>query len=259
VGDNGATQVSGVWVMFEIGESLREARSRRKVGLSEVEKSTRIRVQQLEALEQEQFDLLPPDPYRRSFLREYAEFLGLDGDLYTSEYDRRFAAAEPVVLPARRSGRGPRPPSKGPLISIAAVALVVLVGVAVWLLGRSGGTGSITPPATTLAHARTTPRPHSRHRVAATPAPKRSPLVLTAARGSCWLWVRTGSSTGQTIYQQTLQPGQTLRFSLRGPLWIRIGAPWNLDATIGQRSLTPALPSRTGDVLATTTGIRPAP
>lgn len=242
--------------MFEIGDSLREARSRRKVGLSEVEKATRIRVQQLEALEQEQFDLLPPDPYRRSFLREYAEFLGLDGDLYTSEYDRRFAAPEPVVLPPRRSGRSPRPPSKRRLISIAAVALVVLIGVAVWLLG---GTGSVTPTPTTLPHARTTPRPHTRHRVTATPAPKRSPLVLTAARGSCWLWVRTGSNTGQTIYQQTLQPGQTLRFSLRGPLWIRIGAPWNLDARIGQRSLTPALPSRTGDVLATTAGIRPAP
>jgi hypothetical protein len=243
---------------FEIGDSLRAARSRRKVGLSEVEKATRIRVQQLEALEQEQFDLLPPDPYRRSFLREYAEFLGLDGDLYTSEYDRRFAAAEPVVLPPRRSSPSPRPSSKRPLISIAAVALVVLIGVAVWLLGRSGGTGSVTPPPPTT-HAPTTPHLHTRHRVTATPAPKRSPLVLTAARGSCWLWIRTGSNSGQTIYQQTLQPGQTLRFSLRRPLWIRIGAPWNLDATIGQRSLTPALPSRTGDVLATTAGIRPAP
>src|ERR1700747_1747766 len=69
--------------MLEIGSSLREARRLRKVELVEVERATRIRVQQLEALEQERFENLPPDPYRRSFLREYADFLGLDADLYT--------------------------------------------------------------------------------------------------------------------------------------------------------------------------------
>jgi cytoskeleton protein RodZ len=60
----------GVGVMLEIGNSLREARHRRKLELAEVEKATRIRVQQLEALEHEQFDRLPPHPYPRSFLRE---------------------------------------------------------------------------------------------------------------------------------------------------------------------------------------------
>jgi hypothetical protein len=81
-------------------------------------------------------------------------------------------------------------------------------------------------------------------------------LVLTAARGSCWLWVRIGSAGGRTTYMRTLQPGQTLRFGLRRPLWIRLGAPWNIDAAIGQRSLNQLLPIQTGDVLATTAGLR---
>jgi hypothetical protein len=38
---------------------------------------------------------------------------------------------------------------------------------------------------------------------------------------------------------------------MRKPLWIRLGAPWNLAATIGSRPVTAALPSRTGDLLAT--------
>ena len=75
-------------------------------------------------------------------------------------------------------------------------------------------------------------------------------------RGSCWLSVRIGSSVGPTIYAQTLQQGQTARFGLRKPLWIRVGAPWNLDATIGRQSVTSALPSRTGDMLATAAGLR---
>ena len=80
--------------MLEIGSSLREARRLRKIELADVERATHIRVKQLEALEQERFELLPPDPYRRSFLREYADFLGLDADLYTSEYDFRFHSPE---------------------------------------------------------------------------------------------------------------------------------------------------------------------
>ena len=82
-------------------------------------------------------------------------------------------------------------------------------------------------------------------------------LALIAVRGSCWLSVRIGSSAGPTVYEQTLQQGQTARFGLRNPLWIRLGAPWNLDATIGHRQVTEPLPSRTGDTLATAAGLRP--
>jgi hypothetical protein len=83
-------------------------------------------------------------------------------------------------------------------------------------------------------------------------------LALSAARGSCWLSVRIGSRAGRVVYEQMLQQGQTVRFGLRKALWIRFGAPWNLDATIGARHVTGALPSRTGDALATITGFRPA-
>jgi cytoskeleton protein RodZ len=247
--------------VLEIGSSLREARRRRQLELADVEAATRIRTQQLEALERERFELLPPDPYRRSFLREYADFLGLDGDLYVHEYDLRFRPPEPTppTPPSRRRlelGRllGPRP-----LFLVGSVvAVAAIFGVSVWLLGGSGGTGTATSIAAT--HARTRPSPHT-HRHA---APERAPglaaraLVLTGARGSCWLWVRIGSAGGPTVYEQTLQAGQTVRFGLRRPLWIRLGAPWNIEAAIGRRSLSRLLPVETGDVLVTTAGLRAA-
>src|SRR5437870_5023815 len=93
--------------MFEIGSSLREARGRRGLDLAEVEAATLIRGRYLEALEHEQFELLPVGSYRRGFLREYAEFLGLDGDTYTDEYDLRFASQEPEPpSPAPHPGSG---------------------------------------------------------------------------------------------------------------------------------------------------------
>jgi cytoskeletal protein RodZ len=77
--------------MFEIGPSLREARSRRGLSPADVHKATRIRERYLSALEEERWELLPGDAYAKGFLRTYAEFLGLDGQLYVDEYNARFA------------------------------------------------------------------------------------------------------------------------------------------------------------------------
>jgi len=245
--------------MLEIGSSLREARRRQGLELAEVERATRIRMQQLDALEHDRFELLPPDPYRRAFLREYADFLGLDGDLYAREYDLRFRPT-PEAAPApprRRRGSRARLLAGRPLLRAGGILLVVLVGVVAWQFGRPGGSGTLTPTAHTQTRAQA--RPHSHERAASKPPASgaAASLVLTAARGRCWLWVRLGSATGATVYEQTLQPGQTVRFGLGRSLWIRLGAPWSLDASIGHRPLT--LPSQTGDVLATAAGLQPTP
>jgi cytoskeleton protein RodZ len=244
--------------MLEIGESLREARSRRGLDFPEAEAATLIRARYLEALEREQFDLLPSGAYRRSFLREYADFLGLDGDLLVEEYQLQFEALEPEPEPPSR-----RLPSwledlpMGRSLLIAGV--VAVFGVAVWQLGSTGGHA----PATPLAQGPAPPQRHTATTPAPTPPPHRTVhktpavLVLTAARGSCWLLVRIGSSTGQSVYERTLQPGQTVKFGLGKTLWIRLGAPWNLDATIGKRTVH-SLPASTGDALATASGVQPA-
>jgi cytoskeletal protein RodZ len=248
--------------MLEIGSSLREARQRRRLDLSEVEKETRIRVQQLEALEHDRFELLPPDPYRRAFLREYADYLGLDGDLYASEYDLRFAQppeTTPTQPPRLRQRRAPLL-GRRPMLTTGSILLAVVIGVLAWQFGRPGGSPITTPTPPTAAHTRTQARPHA-HKSTPPQTPSSTQaartLVLAATRGRCWLWVRAGSSTGPTMYEQTLQQGQTIRFALHRPLWIRIGAPWNIDATLAHQSLT--LPAHTGDVLATPSGLTPAP
>lgn len=227
-----------------------------------------IRGRYLEALEDERFDQLPAGPYARSFLREYAEFLGLDGDMLANEYALRYEQPaepeQPTPLPLSRADGVMRWLDGVPMRRFAvALGVAALVAVAVIELGNTGG-GS-TPPAarsTTTsppARTRTTPRAagHAKKTVPATAAP--ASLMLTAARGRCWLSVHVGSSTGTTVYQATLEQGQTVRFGLRKPLWIRIGAPEYLDARIGSRSVTLSLPGRTGDVLVSRRGVQQAP
>ena len=76
--------------MFEIGNSLREARERQGLGYPEIELATKIRAKYIRALEEEDFTSIPGDAYIRGFLRTYAEYLGLDGDVYVDEYASRF-------------------------------------------------------------------------------------------------------------------------------------------------------------------------
>jgi cytoskeleton protein RodZ len=241
--------------VFEIGSSLREARERRGLTLADAERETKIRQRYLAALEDERFGVLPGDAYARGFLRTYAEYLDLDGDLYVDEFGQRFSTPEePVALPpaALRSRRSFRGPGDRRLLVAAAVA-AVLAGL-FWLGGKGTERPTLAPsppPRASPAAPAPAPQPRVRQRR----RPKRaSTLTLVASRGDCWLSVRAGSQEGRTLFESTLAAGKRLRFGLRRPLWIRLGAPWNLDATV--RGARVSLPSVTADVLVTASGVR---
>src|SRR5215213_375379 len=69
-----------------IGDRLREARMRQKVDIADVEAATKIRAKYLRALENEEFGLLPGSTFAKTFLRTYADYLGLDAQLLVEEY-----------------------------------------------------------------------------------------------------------------------------------------------------------------------------
>jgi len=66
--------------MVDIGQQLRESREKLGLTLEEAERATRIRMHHLEALERGEFSALPSSVQARGFLRNYADFLGLDSD-----------------------------------------------------------------------------------------------------------------------------------------------------------------------------------
>src|SRR5882757_5554300 len=120
-----------------VGTILREARSRRKVELSEVEAATRIRVRYLRAIEDEEWDVLPGGVYTRGFIRTYASFLGLDGDRLVSDYresiepwHRSVGAPQPQPGDGEISS-GPRSAALAGLVVIAVIAVAVIAIVAI--------------------------------------------------------------------------------------------------------------------------------
>jgi cytoskeleton protein RodZ len=127
-----------------IGESLREARARRGIELSDVERATKIRVKYLRAMEEERWELLPGAAYARGFLRTYGSFLGLDGQALVEEYghrqepvEDRYPQDEPLLLKAPGPGR-PRLRFSGAVL--AGLTIAALAGV-VAVLGLTGGDG----------------------------------------------------------------------------------------------------------------------
>jgi hypothetical protein len=231
--------------MFELGSSLREARRRRGLELDAVQRATRIRRRYLEAMENDHFEALPGVAYARGFLREYADFLGLDGGLYVQEYNERFAPREEaaIALVAERAF-----PRRGPRVStLAVVGLVFLalaVALAAWRLG--GGSSNTAAPPVSIP---TTPAPKAKPKPKPAPAPPPRPsrLVLSAVRGDCWLAVRLGSAAGRVVYEDVLRNGSRLVFGLKQPLWVRVGDGHNMDASVGGKAV--ALPAVVGNVL----------
>jgi hypothetical protein len=234
--------------VFEIGKSLRDARDRQKLELAEVERATRIRSKYLQALEEERFDVLPGTAYVKGFLRTYADFLGLDGLRFVDEYNERFAPAEvPEAAPPVRIRRPRR------LLSarLVAIPLAVGIGLFAWRLTSGGSSHQQVRPA--APHVRTSATTGAVHASTKTARPTVARIVFRAARGECWLTVRLGSESGRSIYERMLAPGQTARF-VGTRFWIRLGAPWNLDATLNGRRAQ--LPAATGNVLVTARGFR---
>ena len=140
--------------MAEIGERLREARMRQRVDISEVEDATKIRAKYLRAIENEEFDLLPGPTFAKSFLRTYAEYLGLDARLLVEEYrvqhepspeedNQHFAPAPPRRV--RDYGRAP--PGLPWLVGGAVAFLLVLFLVIGLVAGDGGGEEDGPPPA----------------------------------------------------------------------------------------------------------------
>ncbi|TMK99808.1 MAG: hypothetical protein E6G34_04635 [Actinobacteria bacterium] len=152
--------------MPDIGETLRDARMRARIDVSEIEAKTKIRAKYLRALENEEWGLLPGPTFVKSFLRTYAQALGLDGKALVEEYRASHehpseSVYEPIVSSSQRTrGRGGSGrPASGPsraYVSLVGVVLVLIVLLVIGLLsGGGGGSGHRT--------ARKSTRPHTAH------------------------------------------------------------------------------------------------
>jgi cytoskeleton protein RodZ len=197
--------------MADIGSTLREARMRERIDISEVEAQTKIRAKYLRAIENEEWDLLPGPVYAKSFLRTYGDFLGLDSRMLIDEFKRRYEGlgdqeprpATTIARERERRRRGPRFPSWAPI----AIVVLAIIGV-LYAVGSATQSG----PSSTSAHKPPRHRPRHHHATpvkvptVATPTNVKLELVPT---GTVYVCLVNGSGA-KLIDERTFTTADTI-------------------------------------------------
>ena len=206
--------------MFEIGNSLREARTRQGLDFTAVEHATKIRGKYLRALEEEAFDTLPAQTYVKGFLRSYADYLGLDGQLYVDEYNSRYVVDpseeffRPRRSPQQRTRRERRLESRVVAFALLGIAALTALIFVAFRYGGGSNTNVLTPRKTGVAG--TSAQAH---------------VVIAAARGSSMVEVYPGSPLRVPLYTGTLDRGERQPFAAK-KLWVRLRHPTVLRVTV---------------------------
>jgi cytoskeleton protein RodZ len=215
--------------VFEIGNSLREARERQGLGYPEIELATKIRAKYIRALEEEDFRSIPGDAYIRGFLRTYADYLGLDSDVYVDEYASRFITSWRDELPpppeGRRIRRRERPVERRAVFLV--VAGIVVVTALVFAAFELPGSSTHVPGLGTTRGQHTSPSATRR-------------LVLRGVGRGTYVEVRRDRTSGSVEFQGTVGAGETESLA-GGRFYLLVRTPAGLHVTLDGRTV--ALPA----------------
>jgi cytoskeletal protein RodZ len=212
--------------MPSFGENLRRERELRGISLREIADDTRIGIRFLQALEQDRIDLLPGGIFRRTFVRQYANHLGLDAEKVVAEFIYSHGADETIPVP-------PRAPRRhipiGTLVTLAAfLALAVLSFV------RSHETDAASAAAVAVAPAPTPPPERVYPGGETAPGEREAQnLVLTlSARESCWVAVQVD---GEPVLNRVLNEGETETLEAEGRIVLSVGNAGGLSFSVNDR------------------------
>jgi hypothetical protein len=231
-----------------MGDYLRAARRRRRIGIERAAEETRIRNDFLMRMESDEFDFLAPT-YVRGFLKSYARYLRVDPDPLLAEFDSRFGAGRfesQQIMALERHGQRARPPRKK-MSSWAASALMALVVlVALGIVGLASGGGDDDGPRVAATEGAT---PEAEESASASPEPTASAtsdvglafdegvtVEVVAVTGDCWVLAAEDgvdvNPAGDTIVQ-----GESMTFEGEEKVFIRLGAPWAVELIVNGRNI----------------------
>ncbi len=264
--------------MTDFGERFRSARLKRGLKLDEVAHALYIRESFLRALEDEQWDKLPEEPYARGLVKNYASFLGLDVEQNLTEFAQLhpglgapdvFSQLDEPIVDHGRSHRHTNRSIVGVILGIA-VLFAAWSAFSYFYLGtdpldifRMASTpqATVAPssepttestalPATTAAptrSARATATPPS-----ATPTPEKTVAavsIILNAQVECWTEVVVD---GETVFSGTLQPGASIEYSAESEIELNLGNAGGVTLIVNGTDR--GIPGESGQVVNLTFG-----
>jgi cytoskeletal protein RodZ len=252
--------------MEEIGEILRQAREAKGLSLAQVEEATKIRSTYLQALEEGEYHLLPAAVYVRGFLKNYAQYLGMDPQEVLSLYQEPGGATATSVPRLLDEPLEPVTLRRWRPLGFLLLAMATLV-IAWWGYQRYYRPASFTRPTATP-----TTRPTSTATVAvasptalvatatsaptetSTPTPTRtlSPtpvgleLSIEVIGSRSWVLV---IADGERVFAGILEPGATDTWTARERISLRSGNASAVRVTLNGKDL--GLFGEVGEVVET--------
>lgn len=230
--------------MIGIGDLLRQTREEKNLTLADVEQEIKIRSRYLEALEAEEFDILPGNVYLYGFLRSYATFLGLDATELVSQVKSHLQEneAEPEVPKVRSPVYTSTTGNIGKKIKLLAIGLAICLLLVYFLsyFANQPVTRNDDPPMEQpiIEEALDETEPQETdNSLAETPALDGLELTLTVADqpgARCWVEIR---ADGETVFSGTLEAGDSKTFNAEEKLWVKAGNAGVLSATYNGKEL----------------------
>ncbi len=228
---------------MSLGERFRAAREQRGLTVSEVSEHLRIRSVYLAAIEDENWSAIGAPVYTRGFLRTYARYLGLDPEGAVNDYNQASGAPPAPASPgAMLIARG-EPRSLSPLIWIASVVALALIGFVVYLYVSppksaqvAGGASVAASPGAATATSSASPVAQGSASPAAAALSSGLPQTRTLAihlTAASWLRVTVD---GNVSIEGTFPAGTTKTFHGKSAL-VRVGNAGGVEITVDGKTV----------------------
>lgn len=240
--------------MGDFGSTLRSARERKGISLRHIANATKISMGALESLERSDFSRLPGGIFSRSFVRAYAQEVGLDPDETVAEFLRetgetfqppsQLAAEDEQILPVREDHGYDSPPSLTPKLAKLAFIAIPLVILIVYMSMRNMGSEPAAPPPAAQAQAPQAASPAEAPPPASeTPtgpiadlAPGENMRLVLEPTAECWVSLTVD---GSVVVSRLMNPGERETHEIREGAVLQLGDAAAMSFTINGRPSKP--------------------
>lgn len=239
--------------MESLGSYLRQMREEKDLTLEEVSTKTRISVQYLLWLENDQFEKFPSPVYARSFLKTYARYLKVDPEVILEEFDSKHLPSLSKSIPSSSQYSFRKRKRETAIGAIALMAIIFVTwyslrerreSTAPQVISSPSSLGkvassSLSPPPSVTSESRVAP-PSLALSPKQKPREKKASIeslnLVAIARENTWVKV---VADGKKIFEGIVKKGKRVEWKAKDKFTLRIGRADGLDLYFKGKKLPP--------------------
>jgi len=235
-----------------IGQRLSQGREAIRASLYQASQDTKIRVDFLQCLEEDDFNFVSGAPYVKGMIRSYARWLGIDDTSMIREFDSMYGTEPQALITemiSKPTNVGPRPRRPQWLLSGMGAAAILLILSLVGLMNPDGDVATPPPnPVESQAQASAANPSAAPDTFAQATPPMQGVNVLVSVVGDkAWMEVHTDGNEAKAIFTGLLTSGQTQTFTGTDRVKLLIGDLGAVRLSLNGKDLgTPGQPGQVG-------------